>query len=77
MRDLKREISERGTIGVLIEEIERITSREKQERLLLEEHERTRAIVAELRKAIAVKKTSNEREEERLTKKLILTRVYK
>lgn len=77
IRDLKREISERGTIEVLIGEIERITSQEKQERLLLEEHERVQAIVAELRKTIADKKTSDERALEHLTRKLTLTRVYK
>ncbi|XP_032682368.1 dynein regulatory complex protein 9 isoform X2 [Odontomachus brunneus] len=74
IRDLKREISERGTIEVLIEEIERITSQEKQERLLLEEHDKVQAIVDELRKAIADKKTSNEEAEEHLTRKLTLTR---
>lgn len=77
MRDLKREISECGTIKVLIGEIERITSQEKQERLLLEEHERVRVIVAELRKTIADKKTSNEKALQHLTRKLTLTRVYK
>lgn len=77
IRDLKREISERGTIEVLSGEIERITSQEKQERLLLEEHERVQAIAAELRKAIADKKTSNEEAKEHLTRKLTLTRVYK
>lgn len=75
IEDLKREISECGTIDVLIKEIERITSQEEQEHLLIEENKSMQIIVAELRKAIADKKTANEKEEERLTKKLILTRV--
>ncbi|KYM82012.1 IQ domain-containing protein G [Atta colombica] len=74
IEDLKREISECGTIDVLIKEIERITSQEEQEHLLIEENKSMQIIVAELRKAIADKKTANEKEEERLTKKLILTR---
>ncbi|EFN76088.1 IQ domain-containing protein G [Harpegnathos saltator] len=74
IRDLKREISERGTIEILIGEIERITSQEEQERLLLEEHERMQTVVSELRKTIADKRTSNEQAEEHSTKKLILTR---
>lgn len=75
IQELKREISERGTIEVLIKEIEKITSREEQERFLSEENERMQTIVAELRKTIVDKKTSNEKEEESLTKKLTLTRV--
>jgi len=75
IQDLKREISEHGTINVLIKEIERITSQEKQEHLLIEENERMQTIVAELRKTIVDKKTTNEREKECLTKKLTLTRV--
>lgn len=75
IQDLKREINEHGTIDVLTKEIEKITSREKQEHLLIEENERMQIIVAELRKTIADRKTANEREEERLTKKLTLTRV--
>ena len=75
IEDLKREISECGTIDVLIKEIERITSQEEQEHLLIEENKSMQIIIAELRKAIADKKTANEKEEERLTKKLILTRV--
>lgn len=75
IRDLKQEINEHGTIDVLAREIEKITSQEKQEHLLIEENERMQTIVAELRKAIADKKTANEREEERLMKKLTLTRV--
>jgi len=75
IQDLKREISEHGTIDVLIKEIERITSQEEQEHLLIEENERMQTIVAELRKTIADKKTANEREKECLTKKLTLTRV--
>ncbi|KAG5320442.1 DRC9 protein, partial [Pseudoatta argentina] len=74
IEDLKREISEHGTIDVLIKEIERITSQEEQEHLLIEENESMQIIVAELRKAIADKKIANEKEEERLTKKLTLTR---
>lgn len=75
IRDLKREISERGTIEVLIKEIERITSREEQERFLSEENGKMQTIIAKLRKTIVDKKTSNEKEEESLTKKLTLTRV--
>lgn len=75
IRELRQEISEHGTIEVLIKEIERVTSREEQERLLIEENGRMQTIVAELRKAIADKKTSNEREKELLTRKLTLTRV--
>lgn len=75
IQELKREISERGTIEVLIKEIKKITSREEQERFLSEENERMQTIVAELRKTIVDKKTSNEKEEESLTKKLTLTRV--
>lgn len=75
IQDLKREISEHETIDVLTKEIEKITSREEQEHLLLEEDERMQTIVAKLRKTIADKKTANEREEERLTKKLTLIRV--
>jgi len=75
IQDLKREISEHGTINVLIKEIERITSQEEQEHLLIEESERMQTIVAELRKTIADKKTANERKKECLTKKLTLTRV--
>lgn len=75
IEDLKREVSEHGTIDVLIKEIERITSQEEQEHILIEENESMQIIVAELRKAIADKKTANEKEEERLTKKLTLTRV--
>lgn len=75
IRELKQEISEHGTIEVLIKEIERVTSREEQERLSTEENGRMQTIVAELRKAIADKKTSNEREEELLTRKLTLIRV--
>ena len=75
IEDLKREISEHGTIDVLIKEIERITSQKEQEHLLIEENENMQIIVAELRKTIADKKTANEMEEERLTKKLTLTRV--
>ncbi|KYN33980.1 IQ domain-containing protein G, partial [Trachymyrmex septentrionalis] len=74
IEDLKREISEHGTIDVLIKEIERITSQKEQEHLLIEENENMQIIVAELRKTIADKKTANEMEEERLTKKLTLTR---
>ncbi|KAL0134621.1 hypothetical protein PUN28_001431 [Cardiocondyla obscurior] len=74
MQDLKREINERGTIEVLSKEIGRITSREEQEHLLIEENERMRTIVAELRKAIADGKVANEIEKERLTKRLTLTR---
>ncbi|CAL1684547.1 unnamed protein product [Lasius platythorax] len=74
IRDLKREISERGTIEVLIKEIERITSREEQERFLSEENGKMQTIIAKLRKTIVDKKTSNEKEEESLTKKLTLTR---
>nr|XP_012231744.1 PREDICTED: IQ domain-containing protein G [Linepithema humile] len=74
IQELKQEISEHGTIEVLIKEIERVTSREEQERLLTEENGRMQTIVAELRKAIADKKTSSEREEELLTRKLTLTR---
>ncbi|KAM0728670.1 Dynein regulatory complex protein 9 [Formica fusca] len=74
IQELKREISERGTIEVLIKEIEKITSRKEQERFLSEENERMQTIVAELRKTIVDKKTSNEKEEESLTKKLTLTR---
>ncbi|KYQ56375.1 hypothetical protein ALC60_04783 [Trachymyrmex zeteki] len=74
IEDLKREVSEHGTIDVLIKEIERITSQEEQEHILIEENESMQIIVAELRKAIADKKTANEKEEERLTKKLTLTR---
>lgn len=76
IRDLKREISGRGTIEVLVGEIGRITSQEKQERLLLEEHDKMQTIVAELRKAIADKKTTNEEARKSLTKKLTLTLVY-
>lgn len=72
---LKREISERGTIEVLSKEIEKITSREEQERFVSEENERKQTTLAELRKTIVDKKTSNEKEEESLTKKLTLTRV--
>lgn len=75
IQDLKREISGHGTIDVLTKEIERITSQEEQEHLVIEENERMQTIVAELRRAIADKKTANEKEEERLTKKLTLTRV--
>lgn len=75
IRNLKREIDEHGTIDVLIKEIEKITSREEQDQLLIEENERMRTIVAELRKAISDRKAANEWEEERLTKKLTLTRV--
>lgn len=75
IRDLKREIHEHGTIDVLIKEIEKITSREEQDQVLIEENERMRTIVAELRKAISDRKAANEREEEHLTKKLTLTRV--
>lgn len=75
IQDLKREISGHGTIDVLTKEIERITSQEEQEHLVIEENERVQTIVAELRRAIADKKTANEKEEERLTKKLTLTRV--
>lgn len=75
IQDLKREISEHETIDVLTKEIEKITSREEQEHLLIEEDERMQTIVAKLRKTIADKKTANEREEERLTKKLTLIRV--
>lgn len=75
MRDLRQEISERGTIEILIKEIERIQAREKQERLLTEENERIRAIATELRRAIADKKMSNEKEKMRLREKLTLTRV--
>ncbi|XP_011881410.1 PREDICTED: IQ domain-containing protein G [Vollenhovia emeryi] len=74
IQDLKREINEHGTIDVLTKEIERITSREQQENLLIEENERMQTIVAELRKTIADRKTANEREGERLTKKLALAR---
>lgn len=76
IRDLMREISERGTIEVLIGEIEGIASREKQERLLLEERERMLTIVAELRKTIADKRASYEEREGRLTRQLTLTRVH-
>lgn len=72
---MKREINEHGTIDVLTKEIEKITSQEEQEHLLIEENERMQTIVTELRKAIADKKTANEKKEEHLTKKLILTRV--
>jgi len=75
IRELKQEISKHGTTEVLIKEIERVTSREKQERLLTEENGRMQTIVAELRKVIADKKASSEREEEVLTRKLTLTRV--
>lgn len=75
IRDLKQEINEHGTIDTLAKEIERITSREEQEHLLIEENERMQTIVAELRKAIADKKRTSEMEKERLTKKLTLTRV--
>lgn len=75
IRDLKQEINERGTIDILIKEIGKITSREEQEHLLIEENERMQTIVAELRKAIADRKTANEMEEKRLTRKLTLTRV--
>lgn len=75
IQDLKREISEHGTIDILTKEIEKITSQEEQEHLLIEENERMQTIMAELRKTIADKKTVYEREEERLTKKLTLTRV--
>ncbi|XP_012533374.1 dynein regulatory complex protein 9 [Monomorium pharaonis] len=74
IRDLKQEINEHGTIDILIKEIDKITSRKEQEHLVIEENERMQTIVAELRKAIADKKAANEREEERLTKKLTLTR---
>ncbi|KAL6254871.1 hypothetical protein P5V15_014213 [Pogonomyrmex californicus] len=74
IQDLKREISEHGTIDILTKEIEKITLREEQEHLLIEENKRMRTVVAELRKTIVDKKTANEREEERLTKKLTLTR---
>ncbi|XP_071630090.1 dynein regulatory complex protein 9 [Temnothorax longispinosus] len=74
IRDLKREINEHGTIDVLTKEIEKITSQEEQEQLVIEENKRMRTIVVELRKAIADKKTAHEKEEERLTKKLTLTR---
>lgn len=75
IRDLKREISERGTIEVLIKEIEKITSEEEQESFLSEENGRMQIILAELRKKIVDKKTLNEKEEENLTRKLTLTRV--
>lgn len=75
IRDLKQEINEHGSIDTLAKEIERITSREEQEHLLIEESERMQTIVAELRKAIVDRKTASETEEERLTKKLTLTRV--
>ncbi|XP_072745451.1 dynein regulatory complex protein 9 [Anoplolepis gracilipes] len=71
---LKREITECGTIEILIKEIEKITSQEEQEHSLSEENGRMQTIVTELRKTIADKKTSNEKEEESLTKKLTLTR---
>lgn len=76
MRDLRWEISERGTIELLIKETERMTSRQKQERLLAEENERIRAIATELERAIVHKKTSNEMEEEHLMSKLTSTRVH-
>lgn len=75
IRDLKQEISEHGTIKVLIKEIEKITSEEEQESFLSEENGRMQIILAELQKKIADKKTSNEKEEENLTRKLTLTRV--
>lgn len=76
IRDLRREISKHGTVDVLRKEIERkSTLREKQERLLAEENERTRAIAMELRARILDEKTSNEREKERLTSKLNSKRV--
>ncbi|KYN03839.1 IQ domain-containing protein G, partial [Cyphomyrmex costatus] len=74
IEDLKQEISEHGTIDVLTKEIEKITSEVEQEHLLIEKNESMQIIVAELRKAITDKKTANEKEEERLTKKLTLTR---
>lgn len=75
IRDLKQEIRERGTIEVLVKEIEKIASQEEQESFLSEENGRMQIILAELRKKIVDKKTSNEKEEENLTKKLILTQV--
>lgn len=75
IRDLKQEINERGTIEVLVEEIEKIASHEEQGSFLSEENGRMQIILAELRKKIVDKKTSNEKEEENLTRKLTLTRV--
>lgn len=75
IRDLRWEISKHGTIEVLIKEIERITSQEKQERLLAEEKARIQAIATELRKAIVDKKRSNQKEKERLTRKIISMQV--
>lgn len=75
IRNLKEEISERGTIEVLIKEIERITSQEEKDRFLSEQNEKMQTIIEELRKTMIDKKTSNEKEEESLTKKLTLTRV--
>ncbi|XP_029158250.1 dynein regulatory complex protein 9 [Nylanderia fulva] len=74
MRDLKQEISERGTIEVLIKEIERITSQEEKDRFLSEQNEKMQTIITELRKTMVDKKTSNEKEEESLTTKFTLTR---
>jgi len=74
-RDLRREISERGAIEILIGEMEKIASWAEQEDLSREGNERIRAIATELRRAIVDKKASNEKEEERLTRKLASTRV--
>jgi len=72
----RREISECGAmVETLIGEMEKIALREREESLSRDRKERIRAIVTELRRAIVDKKASNEKEEERLTRKLASTRV--
>ncbi|KAH0944898.1 hypothetical protein HN011_001419 [Eciton burchellii] len=71
----RREISECGAmVETLIGEMEKIALREREESLSRDRKERIRAIVTELRRAIVDKKASNEKEEERLTRKLASTR---
>lgn len=75
IQDLKREISEHGTIEILIKEIKRIILQENEERVLLEKNKRMKMVAAELQKAISDRKMSSEKEEERLINKLNWTKV--
>lgn len=67
---LIEEISERGTYKILSDEVEKITTRKKEEEALLAENERLEKLAVELQKTIAEEKIANDEEKKRILQEL-------
>ncbi|XP_076754147.1 uncharacterized protein LOC143425320 isoform X2 [Xylocopa sonorina] len=70
MEELKEEIREQGTFEILTKEIEKIVSREKEEKTLLLEQERLTKTAVQLQKIIAEEKVANEQSKMRIHNEL-------